>query len=157
MSAEIPSWLARKVAFEGRYASIPECTKYSLKMWVLYGQTPGGFVEAVLRNDLHGAFNNADSDNLAALELIMGWIHNECPGDCWLAPGNYPAPAEESTPHWARRTALMEHISGITPMPVEDALEIFYALTSEDTASYRDAARKQLYQFGGLIAEEVPA
>lgn len=125
MSAEIPSWLAAKVAFEGRYASIPECTKYSLKMWVLYAQMPGGFVEALLRNDLHGAFDNADSGNLAALELIMSWIHNECPGNCWLAPGNHP------------------FVQG------PDA--------ERENLNYRDAARKQLYQFGGLIAEEVPA
>jgi hypothetical protein len=88
---EIPEWLARKVAFEGRYAAIPPTTQYTLKMWVLYAQTPGGFVEAVLRNDLHGAFNNADDENSEALPLIMSWIHNECPQDAWLAPGTYPA------------------------------------------------------------------
>jgi len=154
MSAEIPSWLAAKVAFEGRYASIPECTKYSLKMWVLYGQTPGGFVEAVLRNDLHGAFNNADSDNQAALELIMCWIHNECPSNCWLAPGNRP---EEDTVRQARRDALVEHVQGVTPLSTDDAIAFIDALANTDSSSYRDAARKQLYQFGGLIAEEVPA
>lgn len=115
---EIPEWLASKVAFEGRYAAIPPCTQYTLKMWVLYAQTPGGFVEAVLRNDLHGAFNNADDENSAALELIMGWIHNECPQNCWLSPGNYPA------------------------------------VQGDEKLNYRDAGRRQLYLFKGLLHEE---
>lgn len=152
---EIPEWLAQKVAFEGRYAAIPPTTQYTLRMWVLYAQTPGGFVEAVLRNDLHGAFNNADDENSEALPLIMSWIHNECPQDAWLSPGNRPdAPAVDPSAllrREARRDALIEHIRGVTHLSDSDAVEFVIALasSSQDSMSYRDAGRKQLYKFKG--------
>lgn len=174
---EIPEWLAQKVAFEGRYAAIPPTTQYTLRMWVLYAQTPGGFVEAVLRNDLHGAFNNADDENSEALPLIMMWIHNECPQDAWLSPGNHPEACDEAAPGYleeslrkTRRDVLVEHIQGFNPMKEEEVIGLIDALAgchpkddrlasartadakmagSSRTKSYRDAGREQLYKFKG--------
>ena len=173
---EIPEWLVSKVAFEGRYAAIPPTTQYTLKMWVLYAQTPGGFVEAVLRNDLHGAFNNADDENAEALPLIMSWIHNECPQDAWLSPGNHPEQAEakpgelEASLRKARRDALVEHFQGFTPMKDDDVIQFIDALAglhpddrklkqvrsleAGGSKSYRDAGREQLYKFKGYCREQ---
>jgi len=94
VSDVVPEWLARKLSFEGRYADIPECTKHALREWALHGQTPGHFVEAVLRNDLHDAFDRADDDNLAAMQLIVSWIHCELPTDAWLCPGRRRIPVQ---------------------------------------------------------------
>lgn len=118
----VPEWLAQKLNFEGRYAAIPECTKHALREWTLHAQTPGHFVEAVLRNDLHDAFDRADDDNLEALQLIVSWIHNELPQDAWLSPG--------------RRRAAQG----------PDA--------EEDSLSFRDDDRQQLYLFKGYCHEE---
>jgi hypothetical protein len=86
LTDNIPEWLASRVAFEGLYATIPECTKHGLRAWVLHAQRPGQFVEAVLMNDMYTAMDRADVDNLAALQTIMTWVKWECPTDAWLCP-----------------------------------------------------------------------
>ena len=43
----------------------------------------GGFLEAVLRNDLAGAIGLADENNLAALPAIVAYCYNEIPSACW--------------------------------------------------------------------------
>lgn len=82
----IPECLMQRLSFDGLYATIPECTKNGLRAWILHAQTPGGFVEAILRNDLYDAMDRADDGNLAALQLIMTWVKWECPTDAWLCP-----------------------------------------------------------------------
>jgi len=46
----------------------------------------GGFLEAVLCNDLHGACSQADDDNLPELPNIVKFCYNELRGDCWGSP-----------------------------------------------------------------------
>ena len=65
------------------YEDIPEHTQYSLKMYVEEGYFPGGFLLAVLSNDLMGAFGRADSENLEAMPQIVRFIYNRTPCDCW--------------------------------------------------------------------------
>lgn len=43
----------------------------------------GGFLEAVLSNDLMGAFNRADSSNLRNMENIMRYMYNHFPRGYW--------------------------------------------------------------------------
>jgi len=43
----------------------------------------GGFLEAVLCNDLREAYNRADDQNFIALPWIVFYLYNEVPGDCW--------------------------------------------------------------------------
>jgi len=56
--------------------------KESLQRWVDYGVPPGGFLLAVLRNDL-GAVTLADAQNFPNIKDIYVYVYNELPSDCW--------------------------------------------------------------------------
>ena len=62
---------------------IPAHTKAALDRYVNDRILPGGFLTAVLSNDLFGAVGKADSENLAALPEIVRYIYNEIPSSSW--------------------------------------------------------------------------
>ncbi len=64
-------------------ATIPEHTLGALDRYVNDRLLPGGFLVAVLSNDLFGAVGRADSENLAALADICRYVYNELPSSCW--------------------------------------------------------------------------
>lgn len=47
---------------------------------------PGGFLNAVLENDLKEAFSRADEQSLAGMFGIVSYCYNEIPGVCWGSP-----------------------------------------------------------------------
>lgn len=47
---------------------------------------PGGFVRAVLENDLHMAVARADSDNIQVIPEIMTYVVNKLPSASWGSP-----------------------------------------------------------------------
>ena len=57
---------------------------------------PGGFLQAVICNDLKEAFGRADEDNTRAMKEIVSWFYNEAPSDCWGS--------REKMEAWIRRT-----------------------------------------------------
>ncbi len=66
--------------FQGEYEIIPSTTQASITRYVEQGIKPGGFLTAVLSNDLRNATGRADEQNLAALPAIVRWFANQCPG-----------------------------------------------------------------------------
>lgn len=62
---------------------IPIKTKQALDRYVAEGCIPGGFLLAVLTNDLMGAVFRADEENLPALPHICRYVYNEIPSSCW--------------------------------------------------------------------------
>ena len=46
----------------------------------------GGFLRAVLSNNLFDAICRADLENLLALHQICKYIYNEIPSTCWGSP-----------------------------------------------------------------------
>jgi len=62
---------------------IPAHTKAALDRYVEHKMLPGGFLMAVLSNDLFGAVGRADSENLAALPDIVKYVYNHMPADSW--------------------------------------------------------------------------
>ena len=62
---------------------IPQYTINAIRSYVENGIIPGGFLKAVLTNDLFGAFAHADSSNKEALSEICQYIYNEIPANCW--------------------------------------------------------------------------
>ena len=62
---------------------IPAHTLAALDRYVKHRVLPGGFLTAVLSNDLFGAIARADKENKLALSEICQYIYNELPGDCW--------------------------------------------------------------------------
>lgn len=64
------------------YNDIPEVTIGTLERYVHKGIAPGGFMTAVLSNDLFGAVGRADLGNVKALDKIVKYIYNRCPSGC---------------------------------------------------------------------------
>ncbi len=62
---------------------IPAHTKAALDRYVEHKMLPGGFLMAVLSNDLFGAVGRADSENLLALPDIVRYVYNQMPADSW--------------------------------------------------------------------------
>jgi len=62
---------------------MPETTKTTIDNYVAHRLPPGGFVNAVLANNLSDAVGRADDGNRAALADIVSYCHWEIPGDCW--------------------------------------------------------------------------
>ena len=63
--------------------NIPAHTQRALQRYAEHGIQPGGFLTAVLSNDLFSAVACADSENLAALTDIVTFIYNRLPQDSW--------------------------------------------------------------------------
>lgn len=57
--------------------NIPEHTKSALNRYHQQGSIPGGFLQAVFRNDLFSSVARADAENLSALKDIVFFVqHN---------------------------------------------------------------------------------
>lgn len=61
---------------------IPKATIEDIQRYVDKGQPPGGFVEAVLSNNLMEACKRADTDNLDAIVAIAQYVYSHVPLNC---------------------------------------------------------------------------
>jgi hypothetical protein len=61
-------------------------TREALIRWASRGIEPGGFLMAVLTNDLKEAMGRADAYNRASLFSIVSFCYNELPSPCWGSP-----------------------------------------------------------------------
>ncbi len=55
----------------------------ALERYLNHGIMPGGFLTAVLENNLSEAFGRADMDNTANMKNIVGYMYNNFPGNSW--------------------------------------------------------------------------
>jgi hypothetical protein len=62
--------------------AVPQGIKNSLDRYVKEGTPTGGFLYAVLSNDLFEAFGRADIDNRMSLFDICSYIYGELPSTC---------------------------------------------------------------------------
>lgn len=65
---------------------IPAATMEALDAYIRYGQHPGGFLEAVLTNDLYRAVERADDRNKPAIVSLVLYLYNKVPSG---AHGSY--------------------------------------------------------------------
>ena len=65
---------------------IPAYSMSSIHRYIDEHQRVGGFLTAVLSNDLAGSIRRADPDNLGALLSILGYLHYDAPAQCWGSP-----------------------------------------------------------------------
>lgn len=65
------------------YSTLPTHMQMAARRYIEEHKLPGDFLQAVLRNDLSGAFAKADLTNRAALQTWVEWLWNEAPGHCW--------------------------------------------------------------------------
>ena len=84
---------------------VPKHTQEALQNYLLYGYPPGGFLSAMLANDMYRAIGNADAANKQAMWAIGYWIVTCAPAQ---SRGSY-----ERIEHWCNdidccRTAYAE-------------------------------------------------
>jgi hypothetical protein len=65
------------------YSGLPAHMQQGFKDYIENGYPPGGFMHAVLCNDLFDACAQADGINRHALFYIVSWIYNNAPRACW--------------------------------------------------------------------------
>ena len=66
--------------------AIPESTINALLRYVNGHIETGGFLRAVLENNLRDSFIKADMFNEAALREIVAWLYTKAPSGCWGSP-----------------------------------------------------------------------
>lgn len=65
---------------------LPFDTKEQIDNYVEHKIPPGGFLYAVLSNDLMKAVMKADDRNIHCLLDIMRYLYNDTPSGCWGSP-----------------------------------------------------------------------
>ena len=66
--------------------TVPERFKQAIDRYVQSGIIPGGFLHAVLVNDLTGAVIRADDESIQILPDIVKYLYWEVPSACWGTP-----------------------------------------------------------------------
>lgn len=74
-----------------KYDRLPEHMREGAAEYVERRLPPGGFMYAVLCNDLTGAIGKADEDNLAAIVQWAHWLWWDIPSQCWGSPAKVEA------------------------------------------------------------------
>ena len=130
---------------------MPDRTLAGLKRYADQHVPTGDFLQAVLSNDLRGAFGRADDENLAALQAIVQYCHNELPSTCWGSPERYQAwisrantgsPVKEDSTY-GDSGAERDHVKDSGELGVEDAAEIATELGLDFEADNLAADLKQ--------------
>ena len=75
----------------GTYWAVPGRILDSINRYVDDNVPPGGFLTAVLSNDLAKAFGAADSASKPALPEIVRYLNNEVPAQCWGSHDKFEA------------------------------------------------------------------
>jgi hypothetical protein len=78
--------MTNRLDFDGEYEQVPEHLRKGLVAYVEQKRFPGGFLEAVLTNDLRKAIDRGDEKSLAGLRYIVMWLFNRAPSGCWGSP-----------------------------------------------------------------------
>ena len=65
---------------------IPLHTKEQIDDYVENKMPPGGFLYAVLTNNLIDSVGKADHTNLFCLKDIVKYVYNDIPSTCWGSP-----------------------------------------------------------------------
>jgi hypothetical protein len=90
------------------YSKLPEHLVGGFRRYIEDGIEPGQLIQAVIANDLMGAYGRADILSKLAMEDILGFVYNEMP----------------STSHGSREilAAWIAANSGVQEKPSEDAV-----------------------------------
>lgn len=66
--------------------SISDHMMDAIDRYIQHGIAPGGFLTAVITNDLAEAVGRADQHNMRNLPAYVAYFYNEAPADCWGSP-----------------------------------------------------------------------
>lgn len=67
------------------YETLPNM-EGSVRRYIENRLEPGGFLAAIITNDLAGAFSRADSTNIKLIQEFITWFYNHAPASCWGSP-----------------------------------------------------------------------
>ena len=65
------------------YAQIPPHMMAALRRYIDWHSPVGGFLTAVLTNDLKKTCSWADDVNIKIIQVYIWWLHNEAPNAAW--------------------------------------------------------------------------
>ena len=85
--------------------NVPDHTQQSLTMYYQHGYMPGGFLTALLCNDLMTAVGRADHWNKQCIADIATFVYNEMPADSW---GSY-----EALEAWCKKVYSMKNLEAV--------------------------------------------
>jgi hypothetical protein len=69
------------------WRTIPDYMRDGIKMYIERGIAhPGGFLTAIIQNDLKEAVRRADDTNRRLLANYVDFFYNYAPIDCWGSP-----------------------------------------------------------------------
>ena len=71
------------MSYTCRSLTLPDHLKESIDAYVETGRPTGGFLRAVINNDLVMAVGLADEENLPLLPVFVWYLYNECPRGCF--------------------------------------------------------------------------
>ena len=72
-----------RCSIQGHIFIIPAHLIDMLKKYIYEGRDPGGFLLAVLENNLKEACMFADEFNILLLPAYANFLYNEAPANCW--------------------------------------------------------------------------
>jgi len=90
---------------ENSYDRLPEAMREHARAYVERHQPVGGFLTAVLSNDLVNAIGRADAENVLYMAEWAMWLWNDIPAPCWGSPEKVRAwlrhedPPQDDEPH----------------------------------------------------------
>lgn len=76
---------------EADWGLIPDYMIGGLRRYIEHGIEPGGFLSAVLANDLRRACEKADIINQHALFNYVNFLYSYAPAGCWGSDENFKA------------------------------------------------------------------
>ena len=65
------------------WSLIPDHMIGGLRRYIENGVEPGGFLKALLGNDLKETFHRADDGNRRRVFEYLSFLYNYAPSDCW--------------------------------------------------------------------------
>jgi hypothetical protein len=72
----------KKIMYDD-YPLIPSYMYEGIANYIVCHIAPGGFLSSIIRNDLKGAVNLADNENIGAIVSYVKFLYNHAPIDCW--------------------------------------------------------------------------
>jgi hypothetical protein len=85
------AYLARKIDDGLVRNRVPMGCRGGLTRYLLYGVSTGGFLHAVIDNDLKEAVGRADDVNILAIPNIVRFLYNAAPSQAWGRKGAHDA------------------------------------------------------------------
>lgn len=77
------------VPYRFRGLELPEELRQSLIRYAEDGVPTGDFLRAALSNDLQETVGRADDVNIHLIPVVVAFMYNVLPGNCWGSPEAY--------------------------------------------------------------------